>query len=144
MSAEPPAMPPPGSSLVFRPPPAVTDPAVPPPASRRRYQPPPLGPMGIHALLLLLIELWLLNVADLVLTKYGIWLGFATESNGVMSFLLRAGTVPTIAFKVGIVTVGALLLWRLRRHRAALFAAVLLTGVLAAVVVYQVFWIVSL
>jgi hypothetical protein len=143
MSAEPPIVPPPGSSLDFKPAPAVAEPLVPPP-SRRRYQPPPLGPTGIQALLLLLIELWLLNVADLALTKYGIWLGFATESNDVMSFFLRAGTVPAIAFKVGVVTVGALLLWRLRRHRAALFAAVLLTGVFAAVVVYQVFWVLSL
>lgn len=95
-------------------------------------------------LLLLLVQLWLLNVADLALTRYAMWLGFATESNGVMDFFLRAGTVPALAFKVGIVTVGALLLWRLRAHRTATFAAVLLTGVLAAVVTYQVLWVLSL
>jgi hypothetical protein len=95
-------------------------------------------------LLLLLVQLWLLNVADLALTRYAMWLGFATESNGVMDFFLRAGTVPALAFKVGIVTVGALLLWRLRAHHAATFAAVLLTGVLATVVTYQVLWVVSL
>ena len=61
-------------------------------------------------LLLLLVELWALNVADLALTRYSLWLGFATESNNVMDFFLRAGTVPALAFKVGIVTVGALLL----------------------------------
>jgi hypothetical protein len=95
-------------------------------------------------LLLLLIELWLLNVADLALTRYSMWLGFATESNGVMDYFLRAGTVPALAFKVGIVTVGALLLWRLRAYRVATFAAVLLAGILAAVVAYQVFWVLSL
>ena len=95
-------------------------------------------------LLVLLAELWMLNVADLALTRYAMWLGFATESNGVMDYFLRAGTVPALAFKVGIVTVGALLLWRLRHYRAAAFAAVLLTGVLAAVVAYQVFWVLSL
>ncbi len=95
-------------------------------------------------LLLLLIELWLLNVADLALTRYGMWLGFATESNGIMDFFLRAGTVPALAFKVGIVTVGALLLWRLRVYRVATTAAALLAGVLAAVVAYQVLWVLSL
>ena len=47
-------------------------------------------------------------------------------------------------FKIGIVTVGALVLWRLRRYRAALFAAVVLAGIFAAVVAYQVFWLTSL
>jgi hypothetical protein len=95
-------------------------------------------------LLLLLIELWALNVADLALTRYSMWLGFATESNGIMDYFLRAGTVPALAFKVGIVTVGALLLWRLRVYRVATVAAALLAGVLAAVVAYQVFWVLSL
>jgi len=95
-------------------------------------------------LLLLLIELWALNVADLALTRYSMWLGFATESNGVMDYFLRAGPVPALAFKVGIVTVGALLLWRLRAYRVATVAATLLAGVLAAVVAYQAFWVSSL
>ncbi len=114
--------------------------SLPRPAWRSRPHP---SPARERFLLLLLIELWLLNVADLALTRYAIWLGFATESNGVMDYFLRAGTAQALAFKIGIVTVGALLLWRLRGHRAAAFAAVLLTGVLAAVVSYQVFWVLN-
>lgn len=95
-------------------------------------------------LLLLLIQLWVLNAADLALTRYSMWLGFATESNGVMDFFLRAGTVPALAFKIGIVTVGALFLWRLKDYRVATIAAMLLTGVLAAVVAYQALWVLSL
>jgi hypothetical protein len=95
-------------------------------------------------LLLLLVELWLLNVADLALTRYAMWLGFATESNGIMDYFLRAGTLPALLFKVGIVSLGALLLWRLRAYRVATVAAVLVTAVLAAVVAYQVFWVLSL
>ena len=68
-------------------------------------------------LLLLLVELWALNVADLALTRYSLWLGFATGVERIMDYFLRAGTVPALAFKVGIVTVGALLLWRLRVYR---------------------------
>ena len=95
-------------------------------------------------LLLLLVELWALNVADLALTRYSMWLGFATESNGVMDYFLRASTVPALAFKVGIVTVGALLLWRLRVYRVATVAAAMLAVVLAAVVAYQAFWVSNL
>ena len=111
------------------------------PAWKSRPHP---SPGREQLLLVLLVELWLLNVADLALTRYAMWLGFATESNGVMDYFLRAGTAPALAFKIGIVTVGTLLLWRLRTYRAAAFAAVLLTGVLAAVVAYQVFWVLSL
>lgn len=109
-----------------------------------RRSAPLLGPFGTRVLLVLLVEMWTLNVADLLLTRYAMWLGFATESNGVMAFFFRSGTAPTVAFKVGIVTVGALALWRLRRYRTALFAAAVLAGAFAAVVAYQVLWVRSL
>ena len=113
----------------------------------RRYlalRSPRLGPFGVRVLFWLLVALWLLNVADLTLTSYGIWLGFASESNGVMRYFLHQGTVTAAVFKVGLVTAGALVLWRLRRYRSALIAAVLLVGVFAAVVSYQAFWLASL
>jgi hypothetical protein len=102
-----------------------------------------MGSPGRLLLLCTLIELWALNVADLLLTRHALWLGFAKESNGVMDYFFRSGTVPSTAFKIGIVTVGTLLLWRLRHHRAALVASIGLTGVFAAVVVYQALWILS-
>jgi hypothetical protein len=95
-------------------------------------------------LLFLLIELFALNIADLALTRYAIWLGFATESNGVMDYFLSAGTLPALLFKVGIVSLGALLLWRLREYVVATVAAGLVAFVFAAVVAYQVFWVLSL
>jgi Domain of unknown function (DUF5658) len=113
----------------------------------RRYlslRSPRLGAFGVRVLFWLLCALWLLNVADLTLTSYGIWLGFASESNGVMRYFLHQGTVTAAVFKIGIITVGALMLWRLRRYRSALTAAVLLAGVFAAVVAYQALWLASL
>jgi hypothetical protein len=114
------------------------------PARRLRRTKPRPSESRDRLLLLLLVELWLLNVADLALTRYSIWLGFATESNTVMDFFLSAGTVPALAFKVGIVTLGSLLLWRLRTYRIATVAAALLTGVFATVVAYQALWVLSL
>jgi hypothetical protein len=102
-----------------------------------------LGDRNIQLVFWLLVELWVLNVADLLLTKYVLDLGFASESNAVMGYFLGEGTVTAAVFKVGIVTAGALLLWRLRRRPSALFAAVLLTVIFAAVVAYQLFWIAS-
>jgi len=109
----------------------------------RRTQPRPSEARD-RLLLLLLVELWILNVADLALTRYAMWLGFATESNSVMQYFLRAGTLPALLFKVGIVSLGVLLLWRLRVYVVATVAASLMAFVFAAVVAYQVFWVLSL
>jgi hypothetical protein len=105
---------------------------------------PRLGPFGTRVLFWLLVALWLLNIADLALTSYGIWLGFASESNGVMRYFLHQGTVTAAVFKIGFITIGALLLWRLRHYRSALMAAALLAGIFAAVVTYQALWLASL
>jgi hypothetical protein len=105
-----------------------------------------LGRLGVsapHLLLILLAEVWLLNVADLLLTRYVLRLGFATESNVVMDYFIRQGHFAAGAFKMGIVTVGVLLLWLLRRRAGVMLGAVLLTGVFAAVVAYQAAWIVG-
>jgi hypothetical protein len=110
----------------------------------RRYVPPPLGELGRRVLLLLLAALVVLNVVDFALTRYSLWLGFATESNSVMDFLFKESDVAAALFKFGMVTGGAAALWLLRRYRAALLAGVLLTAVFAAVVVYQALWLVSL
>jgi len=105
---------------------------------------PRLGPLGRRMLFWTLIELWLLNLIDLVLTRYSLWLGFASESNGVMRHFFNEGTWLAAVFKIGIVTAGALLLGRIRAYRSALFAAIILAGFFAAVVVYQALWILSL
>ena len=121
------------------------------PGAFTRPQAPPrprgLARLGVtrdQLLFWLLLELWVLNVADLLLTRYALWLGFATESNDVMRYFLHEGTLTATVFKVGIVSVGALTLWRVRRRPSALIAAVLLTGLFAAVVAYQAAWVASL
>ena len=103
-----------------------------------------LGPFGQGLLLWLLVELWILNLADFLLTRHALWRGLAQEANWVMDFFFRQGTLPAVAFKIGTVTVGVLLLWRLRHYRTALVAAILLTGLFAVVVAYQVVWLIAL
>jgi hypothetical protein len=102
------------------------------------------GVRGEQLLFWCLLELWVLNVADLLLTRYALWLGFATEENGVMRYFLHEGTLSAAVFKIGIVTVGVTVLWRVRHRPTALVAAVLLTVVFAAVVAYQAAWLLSL
>ena len=101
------------------------------------------GVSRARVLFWLLLGLWVFNVLDFLLTRRAIALGRATEANGVMGYLLHVGTSTAFAFKMGLVTVGCLLFWRLRRHDTVLFAAVLLAAVFAAVVIYQTLWIAS-
>ena len=54
-------------------------------------------------------------------------------------YFLEAGLVPALIFKVGVVTLGALLLWRLRRHAATLVVTTALASTYALVVLYQAF-----
>ena len=115
-----------------------------PPSGRQARGLARLGISREQLLFWLLLELWVLNAADLLLTHYVLWLGFATESNGIMRYFLHEGTLTATVFKIGVVSVGALVLWRVRRRPAALVAAVLLTAIFAAVVAYQAVWVLSL
>lgn len=105
---------------------------------------PKLGPLGTAVLFWALVELWVLNVCDFALTKYAMWLGFASESNSVMVYFFRTGDVAAGVFKIGIVSLGCLLLWRLKRYRTALVAAVTLAIIFAALITYEVLWISTL
>lgn len=90
----------------------------------------------------LLFALWVLNVADFVLTANALALGIADEANRVMGYFLEAGLGQAFVFKIGVVSAGVLGLWLLRRRRVTLVASAALTGAYALVVVYQlaVYW----
>jgi Domain of unknown function (DUF5658) len=95
------------------------------------------GVARVNLVFWLLLALWVFNIADLVLTRRALSLGMAREANHVMAYFLAAGLLPAVIFKVGIVTLGALLLWCLRRHAATLMVAAALASAYALVVVYQ-------
>jgi hypothetical protein len=85
----------------------------------------------------LLVTLCLANLVDLLLTMRAIALGRATEANGVMGYFFRAGSLPAVIFKVGLVGGAVVLLWRLRRRGVVLFVSAELVLILTAVVVYE-------
>jgi hypothetical protein len=97
-----------------------------------------------RALFWLLLGLWAFNATDLLLTRRAMALGRAEEANGVMKMLLHAGSLPASGFKIGFVTPGVIVLWRLRSHHAVLLAAALLAASFAVVVSYEAMWVWSL
>lgn len=86
----------------------------------------------------LLLALWLLNIADLLLTNDALSRGAASEANRVMGFFLAAGPVEAALFKLGVVTAGVACLWLLRGYKVTLVVTTLLTGFYALVVLYEV------
>lgn len=82
-----------------------------------------------------LILLWLFNLEDYVLTQAALRSG-AIESNLLFAYVLEQGPGPALAFKLGVVTAGCLLLWRFRRHPATLVASL---GLALAYVLVTVF-----
>jgi hypothetical protein len=100
------------------------------------------SPQEVLFLAGLLGALWVLNVVDLAVTVWAVDHHRAREANRLMAALLGAGTVPATAFKLGLVTLGVVLLWWLRRRRWAVAAAGLLTAVFASLVTYELLWIV--
>lgn len=101
------------------------------------------GVSSARAVFWLLLALWVFNFADFLLTQKAIAAGRASEANAVMRLFLNEGLMPAFIFKVGVVTAGVLIIWRLRRHGVAIFAAGALAAVYAAVVMYQALWVAS-
>jgi hypothetical protein len=100
------------------------------------------APPRAHPLTLwLLAVVWVCNVTDLLLTRAALSSSRAVEGNAVMAVLLRHGGWLASLGKLGIVTLGTILLWRLRDHGLARLAAAFLAVMLAAVVTYEVLWL---
>lgn len=65
-----------------------------------------------------------LNLLDAMFTLVYTHAGLASESNPLMDHVLAASPVLFMVAKLGLVSLGVLLLWRLRSHRAARFGLV--------------------
>jgi hypothetical protein len=74
-----------------------------------------------------------LNLLDALWTITFLEAGVADEANPLMVSALTHGPVGFMAFKLALVSLSVLLLWRLRRHRSAALA--LWSGAMAYAVV---------
>jgi hypothetical protein len=80
-----------------------------------------------------------LNLIDGVITLALVTTGTATEANPLMAVALEDwGPVPFMMVKLAMVSLGVLLLWRLRHRRSALVAMGSAAAVYAALLLYHV------
>ncbi len=73
--------------------------------------------------------LLVLNLLDGMITLAVVYSGVGIEANPLMAAVLSAGPVWFMLAKTGLVSLGVLLLWRLRHCRAAGLAVASMTGV---------------
>ena len=78
-----------------------------------------------------------LNLVDAVMTLAVVHAGAATEANPLMAASLSAGSVWFMLTKLGLVSMGVLLLWRLRESIYAAMAITSLTGVYTLIFFYH-------
>jgi hypothetical protein len=79
----------------------------------------------------------ILNLLDAMFTIFYIRSGVAVESNPLMDQALTASPVLFMIAKLGLVSLGVMLLWRLRDHRAARFGLVATSTVYMTLLVYH-------
>jgi hypothetical protein len=81
--------------------------------------------------------LLIFNLLDGLLTLTAIHIGAAAEANPLMDVSLAWGSLWFIAIKLSLVSLGVLLLWRLRRLPLAAFGLVGLCIFYGGIVAYQ-------
>jgi hypothetical protein len=79
----------------------------------------------------------ILNLIDAVFTIIYTRTGLAVESNPLMDKVLVASPVLFMVSKLALVSLGVLLLWRLRHHRAARFGLVATSTAYIALIAYH-------
>jgi hypothetical protein len=79
----------------------------------------------------------LLSLLDLALTRTLLRAGAALEANPAMRYVLAGGAAQATFVKIAAVAAVSLAIWALRRHRAALAAAIFFVTVYGAVVLYE-------
>ena len=82
------------------------------------------GPVILQKLQLLILVILTLNVTDGVLTIILVGTGRAVEANPLMAYLISHNPVLFMFCKQALVSLGILLLWRLRHHVLAVVSIV--------------------
>ena len=97
-----------------------------------------LKPILLWTLAVLLIVVNCLNLADFALTLRALSLG-STEVNPVMRTLFVSSPLLAGLVKVALIIVATLLVWRFRKYRRTLIAAIIMVAVFAAVFFYHMY-----
>lgn len=79
-----------------------------------------------------------LNLLDAIFTMASVQAGLAVEANPLMEPLLSASPVVFVLAKTNLVSLGLMLLWRLRRRPSAVAGIIGSAGLYAAIVVYHI------
>jgi len=87
----------------------------------------------------LLLCVNLLNLADLMLTTQWLALGIATEGNPLMATLFNLSPDVAATFKVAVVALVSVAIWRRRQYRRFLEATLVITFTYSAVILYHAF-----
>ena len=88
--------------------------------------------------------LLVLNLFDAVSTYIWVSLGYAKEANPIMDYLLSVSPPGFILYKILIVNLGVLLLWRLRERAFCRIITVPVTGVYVAIGIMHLSFIINL
>jgi hypothetical protein len=88
-------------------------------------------------LALLLLGVNLFSILDGVLTLSEIGDGIAREGNTIMAPLFSLGPYWAMGFKVGIVALVSLIIWKQRHHRVLLSCSLVAAVLFSAVLVYH-------
>ena len=86
----------------------------------------------------LLVAVNVLNMADFLLTL-NVLAGGGGEANPILRPLFEASPIYAGLFKFAVVFIVTLIVWRCRRFRRALEAALIMAGVFAVVFFYHIF-----
>ena len=79
----------------------------------------------------------ILNLLDAIFTICYTHAGYASESNPLMQVALAASPVLFVLAKIGLVSLGVLLLWRMRHHRTAVFGLVSTSAAYSLLLLYH-------
>lgn len=73
------------------------------------------------------------NLIDAALTLLAVHVGIAEEANPIMAAILSLGPVPFVMTKIGLVSLGVAMLWRMRRRPLAAIGSLTALGAYAFV-----------
>lgn len=88
---------------------------------------------------ILLPCVFVLNLADALLTWFWVSRNLATEANPLMAYLLNEGPFWFLLGKMSLVSFGLLLLWKFREARTALPSTLVVFFVYFSILIYHTY-----